>query len=57
MPQSTSDLLPQFRFLYPEVQADEDSVVGLISPVYVRTNKSELNLPPVTRVSEVARFV
>lgn len=50
MPQSTSDLLPQFRFLYPEVQADEDSVVGLISPVYVRTNKSELNLPPVTRV-------
>ncbi|WP_244665869.1 SNF2-related protein [Pseudorhizobium halotolerans] len=52
MPQSTSDLLPQFRFLYPEVQADEDSVVGLISRVYVRTNKSELNLPPVTRVSK-----
>jgi SNF2 family DNA or RNA helicase len=50
MPQATSDLLPQFRFLYPEVQADEDSVVDLINAVYVRTNKSELNLPPVTRV-------
>lgn len=50
MPQSTSDLLPQFRFLYPEVQANEDNVVELISPVYVRTNKSELNLPPVTRI-------
>lgn len=50
MPQSTSDLLPQFRFLFPEVQANEDTVVDLISPVYVRTNKSELNLPPVTRV-------
>jgi SNF2 family DNA or RNA helicase len=50
MPQSTSDLLPQFRFLYPEVQADEDSVIDLIGPVYVRTNKSELNLPPVCRV-------
>lgn len=50
MPQSTSDLLPQFRFLYPEVQANEDTVVDLISPVYVRTNKSELNLPPVTRI-------
>ena len=50
MPQSTSDLLPQFRFLYPEFQANEDNVVELISPVYVRTNKSELNLPPVTRI-------
>lgn len=50
MPQSTSDLLPQFRFLYPEVQANEDTVVDLISPIYVRTSKSELNLPPVTRV-------
>ena len=50
MPQSVSDLLPQFRFLYPEVQANEDTVVDLISPVYVRTNKGELNLPPVTRI-------
>lgn len=53
MPQSTSDLLPQFRFLYPEVQTDEDTVVDLIRPVYVRTNKSELNLPPVTRVLKI----
>lgn len=50
MPQSTSDLLPQFRFLYPEIQANEDTIIDLISPVYVRTNKSELNLPPVTRI-------
>jgi hypothetical protein len=50
MPQSTSDLLPQFRFLYPEVQADEETIVDLINPVYVRTNKTELNLPPVARI-------
>jgi len=50
MPQSTDDLIPQFSFLYPEIAADADSVVELIRPIYVRTNKSELGLPPVTRV-------
>lgn len=50
MPQSTDDLIPQFAFLYPEIPADADSVVELIRPIYVRTNKSELGLPPVTRV-------
>lgn len=50
MPQSTEDLIPQFAFLYPEIRADSDTVVELIKPVYVRTNKAELGLPPVERV-------
>lgn len=50
MPQSTADLVPQFAFLYPEIPADTDTVVELIRPVYVRTNKKELGLPPVTRI-------
>lgn len=50
MPQSTDDLIPQFAFLYPEIAANSDTVVELIRPVYVRTNKKELGLPPVTRV-------
>jgi SNF2 family DNA or RNA helicase len=50
MPQSTDDLIPQFTFLYPEIAANADTVVDLIRPVYVRTNKKELGLPPVTRV-------
>lgn len=50
MPQSVDDLIPQFAFLYPEIVADADNVVALIRPVYVRTNKTELGLPPVTRV-------
>jgi SNF2 family DNA or RNA helicase len=50
MPQSTDDLIPQFAFLYPEIPADTDTVVELIRPVYVRTNKKELGLPPVTRI-------
>lgn len=50
MPQSTDDLIPQFAFLYPEIAADADTVVDLIRPVYVRTNKKELGLPPVTRI-------
>jgi SNF2 family DNA or RNA helicase len=50
MPQSADDLIPQFAFLYPEIPADAESVVELIRPVYVRTNKTELGLPPITRV-------
>lgn len=49
MPQSAADLIPQFSFLYPEVAVTEDTAVEMIRPVYVRTNKSELGLPPVTR--------
>lgn len=49
MPQSVADLIPQFQFLYPEVPAEEDTVVDLIRPVHVRTNKKQLDLPEVTR--------
>jgi hypothetical protein len=49
MPQAVADLVPQFQFLYPEVPTHEDDVVDLIRPVYVRTSKAELRLPPVTR--------
>jgi SNF2 family DNA or RNA helicase len=50
MPQDTEDLIPQFAFLYPEIPATAENVVELIRAVYVRTNKKELGLPPVTRV-------
>ena len=49
MPQSTEDLIPQLGFLYPEVVAIPDNVVELIRPIYVRTNKKELGLPPILR--------
>lgn len=49
MPQSVTDLLPQFGFLYPEIPAQEDTVIDLMRPIYVRTNKAQLNLPKVTR--------
>lgn len=49
MPQSVADLIPQFQFLYPEVPAEETTVVDLIRPVHVRTNKKQLGLPEVTR--------
>lgn len=50
MPQAREDLLPQFSFLYPEIMASAENVIELMKPVYVRTNKLELGLPPVTRV-------
>lgn len=49
MPQSTDDLIPQLAFLYPEIPAVAENAVELMRPIYVRTNKAELGLPPVTR--------
>lgn len=49
MPQALDDLVPQFAFLYPEIPVTPETVVDLIRPVYVRTTKTELGLPPVTR--------
>jgi SNF2 family DNA or RNA helicase len=49
MPQSTEDLIPQFAFLYPEIESNADTVVERVKTVYVRTNKKELGLPPITR--------
>ena len=49
MPQSVEDLIPQLAFLYPELVSDAQTVVELMRPIYVRTNKKELGLPPVTR--------
>lgn len=50
MPQSVDDLVPQFTFLYPEIPVNADNVIDLMRPIYVRTNKIELGLPPVDRV-------
>lgn len=50
MPQSVDDLIPQFAFLYPEIAANTENVVDMMRSIYVRTNKKELGLPPVTRV-------
>ena len=49
MPQSPEDMVPQFAFLYPEIPSSPETIVDLIRPVYVRTTKTELGLPPVTR--------
>jgi SNF2 family DNA or RNA helicase len=49
LPNSVDDLLPQFAFLYPEVQAIQANIKDLIRPIYVRTTKSELNLPAIRR--------
>lgn len=45
MPQADSDLVPQFTFLYPQIEVRPDNVVKLMRPIYVRTTKSELGLP------------
>jgi SNF2 family DNA or RNA helicase len=44
MPNSDSDLVPQFEFLFPETKASAEQVTKLIQPFYVRTTKHELGL-------------
>lgn len=48
MPNSEEDLLPQLRFLVPGLNPVKDcrSVPELVRPLYVRTSKRELGLPP-----------
>lgn len=46
-PQSIADLLPQFEFLYPDKHVDEETVVEAFRPVYVRTTKGQLGIPPI----------
>lgn len=50
MPQSVSDMLPQFGFLYPDKHADSETVIDLLKPIYVRTTQSQLGIPPVKRM-------
>ena len=52
MPNGISDLIPQFRFLYPEVSVENETVKDLLKPIYVRTTKTQLNIPPVTRIEK-----
>jgi SNF2 family DNA or RNA helicase len=49
LPNAISDLVPQFRFLYPGVPTDQNSAPSLVRPIFVRTTKAELGLPPVSR--------
>ncbi len=46
-PQSISDLIPQFEFLYPDHLVDDTTVVSDFQPLYVRTTKGQLDIPPV----------
>lgn len=50
MPNSSTDLVSQFRFLFPEVRTDAETVVDDFQPFFVRTTKGELGLPPIERI-------
>ena len=47
MPQSEADLIPQFNFLYPDEVIYEDSVKEKFQPIFVRTTKESIDLPPL----------
>ena len=53
MPQAELDLVPQLRFLFPEIAVSAENAVELIRPIYVRTTKKQLNLPEITRLRKI----
>ena len=56
MPQGPKDLISQFVFLYPTKDVDEENVIDLIQPIYVRTTKGQLNIPEVTHVVKTVKM-
>lgn len=56
MPQSPKDLVSQFTFLYPTKDVDEENVIDLIQPIYVRTTKGQLHIPDVTHIVKTVRM-
>jgi len=49
-PQALTDLVPQFEFLYPDRAITAETVVESFQPIYVRTTKGELGIPPIHHV-------
>ncbi len=47
LPNSPQDLVPQFNFIFPEMDATPENIQELIKPVFVRTTKDELGLREV----------
>lgn len=45
LPNSLRDLIPQFKFLYPECNFEESNIVDEIQSIFVRTTKEELKIP------------
>ena len=45
VPNRIDELVPQFNFLYPEVPSNGIDILEKINGIYVRTNRSELDIP------------
>ncbi|GAB1467424.1 DEAD/DEAH box helicase [Candidatus Cloacimonadota bacterium] len=56
MPQGEEDLIPQFEYLHPEIRPEVQTIIADFQPIFVRTTKAELNLPPVTRLKVPVPF-
>ena len=56
MPQATSDLIPQFTFLYPEEHASEEQVVNMFQPIFVRTTADQLGIPSIKFIKKPVRM-
>ena len=48
LPNSLEDLVPQFNFIYPEINSNVENIVDKIRKVYVRTPRNLLKIPDGT---------
>jgi hypothetical protein len=48
MPNTESDIVSQFQFLFPSIRTDESTVTEQIQTIYTRTTKRDMNLPNYT---------
>ena len=47
MPQGPKDLLPQYRFLFPDESVTENTVIGKFQSIYVRTTAHRLGIKDI----------
>jgi SNF2 family DNA or RNA helicase len=50
LPNAVTDLVPQLRFIAPELSVNDEDVSEQIKPFFVRTTKSDLDLPEPKRI-------
>jgi SNF2 family DNA or RNA helicase len=50
LPNAVTDLVPQLKFIAPELSVNDEDVSEQIKPFFVRTTKSDLDLPEPKRI-------
>jgi len=53
IPNKTSEIITQFRFLYPSINLSENEIIKKVQDIYVRTPRNELDIPGLDKKDRV----